>query len=228
MSLLMEPVNRRQVPHGTVASGQWNTFCSAPKRVRSSRFSSLPLGFFGNASTKNTCLGVLYPARWVRQWVDQLVGGQGGAVASDHGRHHGLDPHRMRDSEYRHFLHGGVPIEHLFDLAACDVLATGLDHVLLAVHDMQEPELVVVAEVSGMKPPAAERFSGARWIVEVAQHQVRATVGDLADGPCGTGVSVSSRIAVSTLMAGRPAAPAWSRCSAGPSALANGAISVCP
>ena len=89
----------------------------------------------------------------------------------------------MRDTEYRHFLHGGVPIKHLFDLAACDVLAAGLDHVLLAVDDVQKTELVVVAEVPGVKPPAAERLSGAHGIVEVAEHQVRAAVGDLADGP---------------------------------------------
>src|SRR5205085_274205 len=36
-------------------------------RPRSSRFSTLPLGFFGMASTNSTRLGFLYPARLSRQ-----------------------------------------------------------------------------------------------------------------------------------------------------------------
>ena len=110
----------------------------------------------------------------------------------------------MRDPEYRDLLHGRVPVQHFFDFPAGDVLAACLDHVLLAVDDVQQPEVVVVAEVSGVKPSAAEGLRRPDRVVEVAQHQVRAAVGDLADGPGGTGVSVSSRIVVSTLMRGPP------------------------
>jgi hypothetical protein len=41
MSLLIKRVNRREILEGAVSSGQWNTFCSAPKRIRSSRLSNV-------------------------------------------------------------------------------------------------------------------------------------------------------------------------------------------
>src|SRR5947209_17372280 len=65
------PGNRpdaRSVEHG-LESGGYQACCSTLKRSRNRRLSSLPLGFFGNASTKKTRLGVLNPARCSRQWA---------------------------------------------------------------------------------------------------------------------------------------------------------------
>jgi len=41
----------------------------------------------------------------------------------------------------------GVPVQHFLDFAAGNVFAAGFDHVLFAVHDVQQTVLVVAAEV---------------------------------------------------------------------------------
>lgn len=121
-----------------------------------------------------------------------------------------------------------MPVEHFFDFAAGDVLAAGLDHVFLAVHDMQQSVPVVVAEIAGVKPATGECLGGSARVVEVAQHQMRTPVGDLTDltGAERNVVVVEDRgFDVDYRTAGRPG---WVSCSSGPSADANGAISVWP
>ena len=54
-----------------------------------------------------------------------------------HGSHDGFHPDRMGKPEHGDFLHPGVAVQDFLDLAAGDVLAAGLDHVLLAVDDVQ-------------------------------------------------------------------------------------------
>ena len=134
----------------------------------------------------------------------------------------------MGDPEYSHLLHGRMSVQHLFDFPAGDILAACLDHVLLAIHDVQQPEFVVVAEVSGVKPSAAEGFRRPDGVVEVAQHEMRAAVCDLAYGPlwdrC-VGVVENRGFDVD---GGPPGGARVVPLLCGPNALASGAISVWP
>ena len=98
----------------------------------------------------------------------------------DH-RDHRLDPARMRHADHRHLGDLRQLVDHFLDLAAGDVLAAGLDHVLLAVDDGDVALGVDGGEIAGMKPAALERGLGALVVVEIAEHQVRRTVHDLAD-----------------------------------------------
>ena len=72
-------------------------------------------------------------------------------------------------------------IERLFDLAAGDILAAGLDHVLLAVDDGDIALLVDGGEIAGMEPAALEGGRRAFVVVEIAEHQMRRAMHDLAD-----------------------------------------------
>ncbi len=144
---------------------------------------SFPLGFFGNALTKKMCLGVLNPARCVRQWAItsssvSSAPARGITAATTASTHTG-----MRQPEHRGLLDAGVQVKDLFDLAAGDILAARLDHVLLPVHDVEKSGVVIEAEVSGVEPAAAERLGGFERVVEVAEHEMRTAMGDLADRP---------------------------------------------
>ena len=112
-----------------------------------------------------------------------LLGGQlvAGARHDDGGD--GLDPARVRDAEHGRLGHRRVRVDDLLDLARGDVLAAGLDHVLLAVDDVEVALVVEDAEVAGVQPAVAERLGRLGGVVPVAEHRLRRAVHDLADLP---------------------------------------------
>src|SRR5664280_2124936 len=62
---------------------------------------------------------------------------------------------------------GGVGVEDLLDLARVDVVAAADDQILLPVDDEQEVLVVLIAQVAGVEPAAAERLLGLRRLLVV-------------------------------------------------------------
>ena len=60
--------------------------------------------------------------------------------------------------------------EHFLDLARPDLIAAGLDQILLPIDDEQVAVVVEIAEVAGVQPAPACRVPIDRGIVVVAQH----------------------------------------------------------
>ena len=172
--------------------------------ARSSRLSSLPLAFLGSSATRTTCLGTLKAARRSRQCAIS----SSGVAAWPSRRTTAADTASIHcgcgQPEHRHLGHRRVLVQRLLDLAAGDVLAAGLDHVLLAVHHGQVALGVQHAQVAAVEPAAGERLRGAVRVVPVAEHRVRAAVHDLADLPGRLRAPASSTTSVSTLRAARP------------------------
>ena len=158
-----------------------------------------------------------------------LLGGQlvAGARHDDGGD--GLDPARVGDAEHGRLGHRRVRVDDLLDLARGDVLAARLDHVLLAVDDVEVALVVEDAEVAGVQPAVAERLGRLGGVVPVAEHRLRRAVHDLADlAGAGPGGRRRRRPASRRSAPGaRPSRP----CGPGPparSTVASGDISVWP
>ena len=73
---------------------------------------------------------------------------------------HRLAPLRMRQAHYGGVLHGGMGEQRLLDLHRSDILAAGLDHVLLAVDEQHFAVLIDQGEISGMMPAEFARLFG--------------------------------------------------------------------
>src|SRR5262245_26042435 len=71
--------------------------------------------------------------------------------------------------------------EDILDLSAVDVLATGDDHVLLTVDDVEESLIIGPDQIAGMEPAAGEGRGSRLGVLPVARHQGWAAVDDLAD-----------------------------------------------
>ncbi len=71
---------------------------------------------------------------------------------------------------------------------------------------MEQTVLIVETQISRVEPAAGEGLGRGRLGIEVAEHQMWTAVGDFAHVPTVTGLSASSRMAVSTLTTGRPPA----------------------
>ena len=102
------------------------------------------------------------------------------AILDHDDRRHRLHPARMRQADHRDLGDFGQAVDRLLDLAAGDVLASCLDHVLFAVDDSDVAVRVHGGQVAGMEPAALEGGPRALVVVEIAQHQVRRAVNDLA------------------------------------------------
>jgi hypothetical protein len=50
-------------------------------------------------------------------------------------------------------------VEHVLDVAREDLVTAGVDHVLEPVDDEQPPVLGLLADVSGVQPPPADRVA---------------------------------------------------------------------
>src|SRR5262249_4444078 len=93
----------------------------------------------------------------------------------------GFDPVRMRQPDDRDLGNAGVPEDGLFDFAAGDILAAGLDHVLLAVDHRDIAVRVDRGEVAAMEPAACEGRRASLLVVEVTLQQLRRAMDDLTD-----------------------------------------------
>jgi hypothetical protein len=178
---------------------------------RSSRLSSLPLGFLGRLSTNTT------------PWA--LEAGQCCCAVGQHlGLGQRLPAFTTMTAVTASTQRGcGRPttatsltcvqaVDRLFHLAAGHVLAAGLDHVLLAVDHGDEALRRRWWPGRPVEPAALECGRGALVVVEVAQHQVRAAVHDLADlaGPRRSGVVHHARLHVQHRAPAEPGLRSWS------------------
>jgi hypothetical protein len=73
-----------------------------------------------------------------------------------------------------------VFVEDVLHLLGGDVLPTGIDHVLLAVQEVEEPLLVELAQVAGVQPSSAQCLRGLLLEVVIALHHRGAAHDDLA------------------------------------------------
>jgi hypothetical protein len=69
----------------------------------------------------------------------------------------------------------------LFDVPRVDLDAAAVDHVLLAVDQVQVALVVGIAQVAGKQPAVADRLLGQVGPTVVAEHQRRTAADDLAD-----------------------------------------------
>ena len=103
------------------------------------------------------------------------------AVLDDNHGDDGFHPVRMRHADHSDFRDRAHPVDHLFDLAAGDVLAPGLDHVLLAVDHRDVALVVDRSQVPGVEPAALEGRFGALVVVKVPEHQMGRAVHDFSN-----------------------------------------------
>src|SRR5271155_548097 len=148
------------------------------------------------------------PGRVPRQWLiangDELrhleVGELGPAVAyhlidvqlisrggHDH-RTHLLAHHLVRHPDGRGLAHTGCARERVLDLDRVHVLPAPVDHVLLAIDDVDQPVLVDPREVTGPKPAIHERLRRGLRLVPVALHHVRPAHEQLTHERVGVGL----------------------------------------
>jgi hypothetical protein len=99
----------------------------------------------------------------------------------DRGRHGRLAPLRVRDAEHGDLDHVGMARGDLLDVLRVHLHAARIDHVLLAVDEVQEALLVRVAHVAGVQPAVPDRLRGEVRALAVAVHQERPAADDLAD-----------------------------------------------
>ena len=98
----------------------------------------------------------------------------------------GLFAHdRVGTADHSGLGHARVRLEHRFDLAGRDVLATADDEVLLAVDQHEVAVVVEVADVTGPQPAVLQRGGGLGRLVQVTAHDVRTSRDHLAVVPDG-------------------------------------------
>ena len=91
-----------------------------------------------------------------------------------------LAPLRMRQADHGGVLHGGMGEQRLLDLDGRDVLAAGLDHVLLAVEEQHLAMRVDEREIAGVMPAEFARLFGRLRVLVIAHHDVGPAMHQLA------------------------------------------------
>ena len=97
----------------------------------------------------------------------------------DEGRHR-LAPLRMRQADNGGVLHGGMRQQRLLDLDGSDILAAGLDHVLLAIEEQHLAIGIDQCEIAGVVPAEFARVLGGLRILVIAHHHVGPAMHQLA------------------------------------------------
>ncbi len=123
------------------------------------------------------------------------------AAVADHGCHVELVPGARHEHRADLLAHHRRPAprrppprrrrgacERVFDLDRVHVLTAAVDHVLLAVDDVQQAIGVDPRDVAGVQPAVHERLGGRLGLVPVALHDVRAAHQQLADAGVRIGV----------------------------------------
>ena len=88
--------------------------------------------------------------------------------------------HAVGTADHSCLRHARVRLEHGFDFAGRDVLATADDEVLLAVDQHDVAVVVEVADVTGPQPAVLQGGGGLGRLVQVAAHDVRTSRDHLA------------------------------------------------
>src|ERR671933_2051153 len=93
----------------------------------------------------------------------------------------GLAAVLVRDADDRRLADRRVAVEDVLDLARPDLIARGVDLVLLAVDEVEPAVRVHEADVAGPERSAGERVLGLLGLLPVARHDHRAARDELAD-----------------------------------------------
>ncbi len=121
-------------------------------------------------------MGSELPLAEVLQFVIVELG-----LRSEHdSSHHALAPARMRHSDNSGCRDGGVGEQASFYLDGRHVLTPRFDHVLFAVDKKKKIILVEAPEVARMEPSPGERLPCCFGVLEIALHDHRTPVDDLA------------------------------------------------
>ena len=107
----------------------------------------------------------------------------------DH-RLHRLAPLLVGHADHGAVLHRRVAPDHPLDLDGEDVEPARDDHVLLAVHDVDEAVVVLVADVAGVVPAMGADRRAALRVVEIAEGDEGAAHHDLAPFAGGQQIAV--------------------------------------
>ena len=144
--------------------------------------STLPPGLRGSGSARNEMnCGTLKSAISSRAKSVISFASSLGVGPQHHDRADLLAHHRVGNADHRDLEHGRVLHERVLDLDAVDVLAAAVDHVLLAVDDLDEAVVVDAGQVAGVQPAVDERLGGLLGLVPVAGDDVLAADQQLAD-----------------------------------------------
>ena len=118
---------------------------------------------------------------------------------------HRLAPLRMRQADHGGVLHGGMGEQRFLDLDGGDILAAGLDHVLLAVEEQHLAVFVDQREIAGVMPAEFARLFGRLRILVIAHHHVRPAMHQFAGlARAASRLPSSSMIAVSLTISDSP------------------------
>src|SRR5690606_3273082 len=98
---------------------------------------------------------------------------------------HGFSPVRVGNSDHRSFSNRRMAVEDVFDFPGPDLVPGSVDHVLLAVHDVEPALRVHEADVPGVQSTVANAGFGLLRVVPVLRDDHGALDDDLpgfADG----------------------------------------------
>ena len=159
LALLASPRRWRGAP--ARHSRRYQIFRSRPSQngARISRFSVLPAALRGKSSITITRSSALVFRRDAR--VDpllEILRGNASGFAQHDRRDRGLAPFVVRDAEHGDFADGRMVRGDLLDVLRIDLHAAGIDHVLLAVDEVEKSVLVDVAEIAREQPAIAQRL----------------------------------------------------------------------
>ena len=106
--------------------------------------------------------------------------GAGEAFLEFHDGHGDFAEARFRHADDGHVLDGVVGAHEVLDLHGVDVLAAGDDHVLLAVHEVDETVFVHTGHVAGVEPSVADAVVRGFLVLVVAEHDAGAAHDEFA------------------------------------------------
>src|SRR5262245_3230449 len=115
----------------------------------------LPGGVGGQLVHEHEATGFLEPPEHVSGVGDEV--GEGHLAPRDDDRAHRFAPALVRHAHHGHLADGGMGGQDVLDLPGGHVLAPADDDVLRAVHDVQVPVVVDLAQVAGVQPSGDDR-----------------------------------------------------------------------
>src|SRR5436190_18185395 len=137
-------------------------------------------GVAGQGVDEEHVLRHLEPGELTAAVLDELVGGHARVPLHRHECNGYFTPPVVGTTDDGGFEHGIVLVEDALDLRSCDVLATGNDHVLEPIDDVQVAVVVAPADVAGVEPPAFERGGRRVRVAPVSLEHLGAAEDDFA------------------------------------------------
>src|SRR4030042_1067643 len=91
-----------------------------------------------------------------------------------------LNPFFIRNTNDSHLGNCRMLIENLLYLPGINILSSGNDHVLFSVNDVDITSLIIVSQITCMKPSIDEDFPSFIWLVPEFNHHCVILQDDLA------------------------------------------------